>query len=56
MEVTATKKVCYNSIWYEAGDTFEIKAEDFALLSDLNAVTGKGKAKANKAADNIKTR
>ena len=23
MEVTATRKVCYNGNWYDAGDTFE---------------------------------
>ena len=58
MEVTAIKKVCYDSIWYEAGDTFTIKEEDYALLSDLNAVEsqGKSKAKSNKAAKDLKTR
>ena len=58
MEVTATKKVCYDSIWYEAGDTFRIKEEDYALLSDLNAVEsqGKSKAKLNKAVKDLKTR
>ena len=29
MEVTATRKVCYNGNWYDAGDLFECNPKDY---------------------------
>ena len=58
MEAIATRKVCYNGTWYDAEDTFVCNPKDYEGLhaAGVEAVKGKGKAKANKAADNIKTR
>ena len=58
MEVVATRKVCYNGTWYDSGDTFDCNEGDYTGLqaAGVEAVKGKSKAKADKAAKNIKTR
>ena len=58
MEVTATRKVCYNGNWYNAGDLFECNPKDYEGLqaAGVEEVKGKSKAKSDKAAKDLKTR